>query len=67
MAPDATPKGSAVRRRACAHDSERADGWLDDCCLRCGADGYWKLGTAVSLADARETMVHPSGKVLVGP
>jgi hypothetical protein len=40
-----------------AHDSLRLDGTLDNCCLRCGADGYWHDGR-------RLDEPHPSGKLL---
>jgi hypothetical protein len=43
--------------RDCVHESVRLDGMLDDCCLRCGADGYWHDGQ-------RLDVLHPSGKVL---
>jgi hypothetical protein len=41
----------------CRHESTRADGTLDERCLRCGADGYWHRGH-------RHDKVHPSGKLL---
>lgn len=41
----------------CRHDSTRRDGTLDNCCLRCGADGYWHYGH-------RHDRPHPSGKTL---
>src|SRR4051812_27301582 len=43
--------------RHCEHGSMRLDGTLDDCCLRCGADGYWHEGR-------RLDVTHPSGKLL---
>jgi hypothetical protein len=49
---------AAVVSEPCVHDSTRADGTLDSCCLRCGTDGYWHEGHA-------HHVVHPSGKLLV--
>lgn len=53
------------KRQACSHDSTRLDGLLDNCCLRCGADGYWRDGGSVDPAAAQERELHPSGKMLL--
>jgi hypothetical protein len=45
-------------REPCVHDSTRRDGTLDNCCLRCGAAGYWHFGH-------RHDRLHPSGKILL--
>lgn len=42
----------------CVHDSTRRDETLDNCCLKCGADGYWHNGH-------RHDVSHPSGKLLI--
>lgn len=34
--------GPPVTKKPCVHDSRRLDGWLDTCCMKCGADGYWR-------------------------
>jgi hypothetical protein len=49
--------GPAAAKKPCYHDSTRGDGTLDNCCLRCGAAGYWHQGNRLD-----ET--HPSGKIL---
>lgn len=36
----------------CEHDSRRVDGWYDDHCLRCGAEGYWGAGYALPVTGA---------------
>lgn len=56
--------GPAKEPREHPHDSLRVDGWLDTCCLRCGADGYWRDGDRIDPA-GRATEIHPSGKTLV--
>lgn len=55
-----------TRGEGCQHDSTRVDGWLDDCCLRCGASGYFKDGHYVD-PTGKQTMGHPSGKTLIWP
>ena len=51
----------------CRHDSLRGDGWLDDHCLRCGADGYWQEGVLRIILPHDLTVTHPSGKKLLAP
>lgn len=46
----------------CEHDSLRADGWLDDHCLRCGSAGYWRHGV-----EDHPPADHPSGALLLAP
>lgn len=48
------------RSKPCDHESKRIDGYLNDCCLRCGSEGYWRRGKRVV-----EVEIHPSGKPLV--
>ncbi len=52
-----TASSPTKQRFACRHDSTRIDGTLDNICLLCGLDGYWKAGQRLDQA-------HPSGKVL---
>lgn len=49
--------GAPMPARECRHDSTRRDGTLNDCCHRCGLDGYWHDGH-------RHDEGHPSGKIL---
>jgi hypothetical protein len=53
-----TAMAAPTERKPCDHDSARLDGLLDNCCLRCGADGYWHDGQRIDVA-------HPSGKTLI--
>lgn len=59
---------AAARNRPCRHDSERADGWLDTHCLRCGKEGYWHDGFPVAPSGPHmRALAHPSGKLLLQP
>lgn len=49
--------GPSTAKKPCYHDSTRGDGALDNCCLKCGASGYWHQGGRLDEA-------HPSGKIL---
>lgn len=60
------PPEQSGRVDGCQHDSTRVDGWLDDCCLRCGASGYFKDGHYVD-PTGKQTKGHPSGKTLIWP
>lgn len=55
--PVAAARAAARDRPPCRHDSTRGDGTLNDCCLLCGADGYWHDGH-------RHDESHPGGKML---
>jgi len=48
------------------HDSRRLDGWLDDCCMFCGATGYFRDGERITHpAVGFDAKGHPSGKTLI--
>lgn len=56
--------GPPVTKKPCVHDSRRLDGWLDTCCMKCGADGYWREGSNVLPVDL-DAHIHPCGKILL--
>jgi hypothetical protein len=59
--------GPEAERLPCVHDSLRLDGWLDTCCMNCGADGYWFEGKPAEYAAETKARIHPSGKILLWP
>jgi hypothetical protein len=60
-------QGPPVKERPpCVHDSRRLDGWLDTCCMGCGAGGYWRRGEQITHpAVGFDAKGHPSGKTLI--
>lgn len=47
------------------HDSRRLDGWLDNICMFCGKEGWWRKGEQVDPLAHFDRKVHPSGKILL--
>jgi len=60
-----TMSGPAPSRAPHDHDSRRLDGWLDTCCMRCGASGYWRDGEEIDYYEDWDQKIHPSGDVLI--